>query len=161
MKTEKAMKTENSRRASAGLRGNNVQKAFLRTIAVIISFVLISYTVSAQEFWKKLLTNSSFNEIAIAMTKTTAETVSSATSNKTHTTRFYFDKAREYPMELEDWMLNESTFSFFNFNVENEVEIPLAIESWMLDKANFGNSELAEEKLELENWMTSATVWEI
>jgi len=160
MKTEKAMKTKtNSRRASATLLGNNVQKAFLRTIAVIVSFVLISYTVSAQEFWKKLLTNSSFNEIAIAMTKT--ETASSATTGKMNSTRFYLEKATEPAMELESWMTNESTFSIFNNNIENEIEIPMAIENWMLDDTNFENIDIQEESLELESWMTSAKVWQI
>jgi hypothetical protein len=157
MKTEKAMKTENSRRVSETLRGNNVQKAFLRTIAVIISFVLISYTVSAQEFWKKLLTNSSFNEIAIAMTKTPAKTASSTTI--TNSSEFYLEEATEPAMELENWMTNENTFRIFNFNLENEVEIPMAIESWMLDANTFENNNLQEETLDLENWMTSTEVW--
>jgi hypothetical protein len=34
---------------------NNVQKTILRSAAVIVSFVLISFTVSAQDFWKRLL----------------------------------------------------------------------------------------------------------
>ena len=159
MKTKKAMKTKNTRRASATLRGNNVQKAVLRTIAVIVSFVLISYTVSAQEFWKKLLTNSSFNEIAIAMTKTNAETASSAISNEMNSTRFYFEDATEPSMELESWMTNKNTFSIFSLNLENEVEIPLTIENWMLDGTNFGSDNLQDEDLELESWMTSAKVW--
>lgn len=157
MKTEKAMKTENSRRVTDTLRGNNVQKAFLRTIAVIISFVLISYTVSAQEFWKKLLTNSSFNEIAIAMTKTTTETASSNTT--TNSSDFFFEEATEPAMELENWMTNENTFSIFNINLENEVEIPMAVESWMLDANTFDDNNLQEGKLDLESWMTSTEVW--
>ena len=157
MKTEKAMKTENSRRVTETLRGNNVQKAFLRTIAVIISFVLISYTVSAQEFWKKLLTNSSFNEIAIAMTKTPTKTASSTTT--TNSSEFYLEEATEPAMELENWMTNENTFSIFNFNFDNDVEIPLAVENWMLEPTNFGDDNLQEEKLELQSWMTSAEVW--
>lgn len=160
MKTEKAMKTENTRRASATLRGNNVQKAVLRTIAVIVSFVLISYTVSAQEFWKKLLTNSSFNEIAIAMTKTNTETASSSTSNEMNSARFYFEDATEPAMELENWMTNENTFNTFSLNLENEVEVPLAVENWMLDDSNF-DSDMQEENLTLENWMISSEVWGI
>ncbi|MFW5773070.1 MAG: hypothetical protein ACOCWD_00165 [Tangfeifania sp.] len=161
MKTEKAMKTKITRRASATLRGNNVQKAVLRTIAVIISFVLISYTVSAQEFWKKLLTNSSFNEIAIAMTKTYAETVSSAISNGMNSTRFYYENATEPAMEVESWMTNENTFSVFSLNIENEVEIPLAVENWMLDTNTFENDNSQEENLEMENRMTSTEVWDV
>ena len=83
---------------------NNVQKAILRSGAVVISFVLISFTVSAQEFWKKLLTNSSFNEIALAMVET---------SNEIETTE---------PTENFNFILLESNFNcvgcatkFFNF----------------------------------------------
>jgi hypothetical protein len=159
MKTEKAMKTRKTRRAKSSLRGNNVQKAFLRTIAVIVSFVLISYTVSAQEFWKKLLTNSSFNEIAIAMTKTPTETASATISKTTNSIRFYLEEANEPAMELEYWMTNENTFSIVSFSIESEVEIPLAIENWMLDANNFENNRTHDERLELESWMTSAEVW--
>ena len=63
----------------------NFQKAAIRSAAVVISFVLISITVSAQEFWKKLLINSSFNEIAIAMVETDAE--KSTTKNSATTDR--------------------------------------------------------------------------
>ncbi|MFW6257668.1 MAG: hypothetical protein ACOC11_02675 [Prolixibacteraceae bacterium] len=84
---------------------NNVQKTILRTIAVIVSFVLISYTVSAQEFWRKLITNSSFNEIAVAMIETETNklsekpekpTVKSVTSGAVH----------ESALELESWMIS-------------------------------------------------------
>jgi len=61
---------------------NNVQKTILRSLAVVLSFVLISFTVNAQDFWKKLLENSSFNEIALAMVeKTDASSVSDSESD--------------------------------------------------------------------------------
>lgn len=161
MKTEKAMKTKSTRRASDTLRGNNVQKAFLRTLAVLISFVLISYTVSAQEFWKKLLTNSSFNEIAIAMTNTNKEKVASATTGKMNHSRFYLEEATEQAMEVEQWMMSETTFRISGFHLENEVEIPLAIENWMLENSNFDDGDVQEEKLELESWMTSTKIWNV
>ena len=61
---------------------NNVQKTILRSGAVIISFVLITFTVSAQEFWKKLIELSSFNDIAIAMIETSDKTKIPADSKK-------------------------------------------------------------------------------
>lgn len=36
---------------------NNVQKAIIKTMAVIMSLVLVSITVNAQEFWKTVLKN--------------------------------------------------------------------------------------------------------
>ena len=99
-KTSKKTKTEKQK---AMKTKNNVQKTILRSIAVVVSFVLISITVSAQGFWKKLLENSSFNEIALAMVET---------SNKEANTEpaagdFYYsilENETEPNLELEDWM---------------------------------------------------------
>ena len=52
---------------------NNVQKAILKSLAVIISSVLISFTVSAQGFWESILENNTFNEIALAMVESNSE----------------------------------------------------------------------------------------
>ena len=50
---------------------NNVRKAANKTLAVIISLVLLSFTVQAQDFWKSVLSNNSFNQIAMAMVDNT------------------------------------------------------------------------------------------
>ncbi len=155
------MKTNSeSRRGLKSPRGNNVQKTFLRSVAVIVSFVLVSYTVSAQDFWKKLLTNSSFNEIAIAMTETSEKrTANSRTS--TSSVDFHIEKAEEPILDLEQWMTNESLFGIFNTELENEVEVPLAVENWMLNDNLFNDSDLEEEELQVEAWMVSSGCWEV
>ena len=137
---------------------NNVQKAILRTGAVIVSFVLISLTVSAQDFWKKLLTNSSFNEIAVAM----IETETSTMPKKTHagnSVLFSFDAAYEPALELENWMTSDFYFNYFNFQTETEAEIPLQLENWMLNANNFIAPNEQEKSLDLENWMVNNTHW--
>ncbi len=146
-KTEKAMKTK-----------TNFRKAALRSVAVVVSFVLVSITVSAQEFWKKVLTHSSFNEIAIAMVET-AEKKSPANENTESAFWYAFDKAFDPALELEGWMTSENYFLTTAFSFENEVEAPLALESWMLDESLFYTHEVQEEPLMLESWMTSADFW--
>lgn len=138
MKTNKAMKTNStSRRGRKSRRGNNVRKAVLRSAAVIISFVLVSYTVSAQEFWKKLITNSSFNEIAIAMIETNGKLTSANRVPGAKLTYFYLEEAKDPAFELEEWMTNSQLFETIDLSLQSETEVPLALENWMLDETNF------------------------
>jgi len=131
---------------------NNVQKTILRSVAVIISFVLISFTVSAQDFWKKLIINSSFNEIAVAMIET-----------KTESKRFHYSPApaviEEPAMELEEWMANAGYFHFYTFDYQLEKDNPLNLEKWMLNDAVFNSPLENENPLALENWMVSDKHW--
>ena len=139
---------------------NNVQKAILRTGAVIVSFVLISLTVSAQDFWKKLLTNSSFNEIAVAMIET--ETASLPGKSDAETSAdFNFEAVYEPALKLENWMTSEYYFSYFNFLQESENELPLQLEEWMLNEGNFSTPADKDNLLELENWMVNNAHWNI
>ena len=85
---------------------NNVQKAILRSGAVVVSFVLISLTVSAQDFWKRLLTNSSFNEIAIAMVETSGKTEDAALPTENSTETFIFQNETEEEKEESYRMKN-------------------------------------------------------
>jgi hypothetical protein len=149
MKTEKAMKTK-----------TNFRKAALRSAAVIVSFVLVSFTVSAQEFWKKLLTNSSFNEIAIAMVETKNEDAT-AGSGSEYANWYYFDKAFDPALELENWMLSSEYFGTAVLHIETGMEAPLAVEDWMLNSNLFLGYQTAEAPLELESWMTSSEFWGI
>ncbi len=139
---------------------NNVQKAVLRSGAVIVSFILISFTVSAQDFWKRLLTNSSFNEIAIAMVETSAKKEATDVSTKKSTRVFFFQNEAEPALELEDWMTN--SYYFNQSSVlwgDAVVEVPQQLENWMLDENYFNVPEDKEQPLELENWMTSENFW--
>ncbi len=147
-KTEKAMKTK-----------TNFRKAAMRSVAVIVSFVLVSFTVSAQEFWKKVLTQSSFNEIAIAMVETSSKEKVPANSKNEASNWYYFDKAFDPALELEGWMTSENYFETTVFSLENEVENSLIVEDWMLNENLFYSYEAQEEPLKLESWMTSADFW--
>ena len=121
----------------------DVQKAAIRSAAVVVSFVLVSYTVSAQEFWKKVLTNSSLNEIAVAMVESSAKENVPA-----HSTVVDFEKAFDPALELEEWMTSEN---YFFPDVTASINEP---------GVNIGNLQVAvEEPLKIENWMTSTHFW--
>ncbi len=151
MKTEKtkAMKTK-----------NNVQKAILRSVAVVVSFVLISFTVSGQDFWKKLLANSSFNEIALAMVEISKEAVKSDYAAENFNFSF-LENENEPNLELEEWMLDDNYFEITGFEFPEESESVLEIEEWMLNENLFQVEEIGESSLELEAWMISDKVWKI
>lgn len=136
---------------------NNVQKTFLRAAAVIISFVLISFTVSAQEFWKRLLTNSSFNEIALAMTESGKE--QAKLNVNTEAAFFYIEEVNDPELTIEDWMTNEAGFNVPSFTFENISDNSLMLEGWMLNSENFSGNTEKEEPLQLENWMINEKNW--
>jgi len=137
---------------------NNVQKAILRSAAVIISFVLISFTVSAQQFWRNLIEHSSFNEIAIAMVETSDKTSTIAAKAKMETI-FSSYNATDNALVLEDWMTKDSHFGITNFQSEAEAENALELEKWMINDNLFEVDNNVEQPLELESWMTSDELW--
>jgi hypothetical protein len=139
---------------------NNVQKAILRWAAVVVSFVLISFTVSAQDFWKRLIENSSFNDIAIAMVETPVE-AKPVEAPAESLEAMYFENEVETEMVVEDWMTDNSTFDVNVFQYEVELETELGVEEWMMDENLFQSEIETEGSLELETWMTSEKVWNI
>ena len=138
---------------------NNVQKTILRSLAVVVSFVLISFTVSAQDFWKKLLTNSSFNEIAIAMAETSKNPAESDYTKTT--TAFIFNEETDKTLSMESWMTNENYFRTSYNLLRGYPENKNEIENWMLNENLFEVKGEVEDQLKLEDWMTSDKVWKI
>ncbi len=139
---------------------NNVQKTILRSVAVVVSFVLISLTVSGQDFWKKLLVNSSLNEIALAMVETPKATETS--ENISEAFNFSLIETENDPtLVMESWMNDDSYFGVAGFEFLQEYDSELEIEEWMLNGNLFQAEENGENMLELESWMTSEEVWKI
>ena len=120
---------------------NNVQKTKSKTLAVIISLVLISFTVKAQDFWKSVSTNDNYNIMAMVDYNfaTTATGLKSATSSANATTA-YAELEKEEELEVEDWMFNENYFPTL-LNIEDELEEPMQLEGWMLDDNFFAEDE--------------------
>ncbi|KOH43315.1 hypothetical protein [Sunxiuqinia dokdonensis] len=156
------MKTQNTK---TGNNNNQVEKVILRSAAVIISFVLISFTVSAQGFWKQLLTNNSFGKVALLMVEesVTADVATErALPAESAGLSFYFEQASDEALEIESWMTDDAYFGAYTNMAVPEVEADLELEEWMKDESYFSNKLTVEEKekeLELEAWMTDASYW--
>ena len=139
---------------------NNVQKAVLKSLAIIISSVLISFTVNAQGFWESILENNTFNQIALAMVESNSESESTSMNySSSDATNFelLLEEEVEDALELEDWMTNEANF-VSSYLIEEAVETPMELEYWMTNETYFSGSSVsmevaAEEALEIEDWM--------
>lgn len=136
---------------------NNVQKTVLRTGAVVVSFVLISFTVAAQDFWKTLLTNSSFNQIALAMVEGSKKSETKVSETKTNKATYIFENESDANLVIENWMTNNN---YFKPVVFQEVETNLQVEDWMKNEKLFAIAHDTESPLTLENWMTKSKVWQ-
>lgn len=137
---------------------NNVQKTVLRTAAVLVSFVLISLTVTAQEFWKAVLTKSSFNQIALAMAETPKEPeVSVSTDTKSSQNEMYLNDY-EAKLNLEDWMTDNNSFRVAEIQ-KVEKDEDLKIEDWMLNDDLRTVITETESPLKVESWMTESKTW--
>ena len=130
-------------------RENRVQQVVLKSLAVLISLVLVSYTINAQGMWKTVWENAS-----LAMEDFTADSHSSAeevyaTANT---------EAEEAEMELETWM---TSATHFEAPAALEADAELELESWMTDANYFAAVNMMETEtdniLELESWMTDAS----
>ncbi|MBN2635414.1 MAG: hypothetical protein JXR61_04030 [Prolixibacteraceae bacterium] len=152
--TSSTIKTKNENEMKTK---NNVQKTILRFAAVVISFVLISFTVSAQDFWKKLITGSGFNAIALAMVDHT-----NYVNHYDGLTDAAFDFAlineTEEELALEPWMMDDKIFGTSASVKSSETDVKSKHEHQMLSDELF-NTMTTEERLKLEGWMLSESVW--
>ena len=135
---------------------NNVQKTVLRTGAVVVSFVLISFTVAAQDFWKTLLTNSSFNQIALAMTVNSKKSDAKMSDTKSKKATYFYENEYDANLLVEEWMKKNM---YFNPVAFQEKENDLQVEDWMKNEKLFAVAIETESPLKLENWMTDNDVW--
>jgi len=188
---------------------DNAQKTIFKSMGVIASLVLINLTVNAQYYWKSLFENYDFNEIELALIDNTVansegvdvdfytsllkqepeealelenwmidgnyftasysiieevETPLNVEDWMTNETLFnsnsiYLEAETEEAMELEDWMTEENRFEGFVYQVNEETEIELKIEGWMLNESSFEGVKETEQPLKLEAWMISEEVW--
>ncbi len=139
---------------------NNVQKAISKSLAVIISLVLISLTVNAQDFWRTVMENNSFSQIAMVMVDNTEVSTASvdaySASDMDNFTKYTAVETEE-ALNIEEWMVNENNF-FTTLNIETEVEEALEVESWMTNENLFDGMAKyfeveTESNLEVEDWM--------
>jgi outer membrane protein W len=137
---------------------NNVQKTVLRSLAVVVSFVLISFTVTAQDFWKAVLANSSFNEIALAMAETSKKSNAPAPVTENNSVNYIYENEYDGKLALEYWMTDNTNFEATSIpKVERDVTIE--VEDWMLDENLYSAAQETDDELKVEDWMTKDVVW--
>jgi len=147
IKTNKVMKTK-----------NNVQKTVVRSLAVVVSFVLISFTVTAQDFWKAVLANSSFNEIALAMAETSKKPTAPAPVTENNSAGYIYENEYDGKLALEYWMTDNNYFEATSIT-KVEKESTLQVEDWMFDESLFSGAQEADAELKVEDWMINDKVW--
>lgn len=128
---------------------NNVQKASLRTAAVIASFILISFTVSAQSFWREFFINNSFGAIAEALSDNSVKHNSVKTeTNPTSTLQYseYQNKESENNLKATD----NIKLLLWNCYLKEVSENTSDFEDWMLNESDSGR-EAVNLKIETEN----------
>lgn len=137
---------------------NNVQKTILSTSAVIISLVLISLTVTAQDFWRMVITNSSFNEIALAMTNTHEKNEYQPVNSETWSEKL-MPVEEETELPVENWMKETPSNDAFQLSTIQVTEDKLEIEDWMMDEKHFKTTIESEMPLIIEPWMYNGRFW--
>lgn len=164
------MKTTNN--AQETVKGQ-LNTMVLRGSAVVAVIALISLSVSAQEFWKQLLTA---NASVQAYIQTAAEpsefkkadAVIDAVRAELAEKSFNFPEAmtieseKEKELEIEDWMTSRTLFGSNTAAFVDEKDEPLDLEGWMINGSNFGTqatffADEAEPALRIEAWMTDET----
>lgn len=152
------MKTKNLK---LGNRSHNLWNVFLRGAAVVASVILLSFTVSAQELWKQILTYNSFGKMAIVMVN---ETESGTNETKVPTSlevaTVSFEDVYDGNLTLEPWMSDDELFETAGSLFQVEKEKPLELEEWMSNEACFNCiPPVKEEELKIEAWMTDENCW--
>lgn len=155
--TNNAQKTENTQ----------VRTVVLRGAAVIFSIVLLSWTVTAQDFWKEFLTNNTYGKMALLMVSQPSEAskvddlfaaVDADLKANVSITAEVTAAETEQSLEIESWMTNENLFAPNAGFSTAEAEEALAIEDWMTESEYFTATTFvsavdAEPSLEIEGWM--------
>ena len=131
------METKNNTQKTVNSR---VKKMILRGSAVVFSLVLISLTLSAQNFWDQFLTNSSNDNMVLLRTEQNSE----------------FEKV-DAAIEAINYELEAKTYiSAETFVCETDIDKELAVEAWMTDETYFSTNtrmirEETDEALNLED----------
>ena len=159
------MKTKNNIQKTVK---SQMRKMVLRGSAVIVSLVLLSWSVSAQDFWKHFFAENSFGNIALLMNGQTSEfekadALADVILTEINSTKaisaesFTMEAETEKGLEVESWMTNETFFSN-NFKVAEEMDKDLKLEGWMIRATNSGAAmntiqDETEQTLKVEDWM--------
>lgn len=143
---------------------NNIQKTVLRVVA-LTGLIILGFTVNGQYELNSLFGTNETNNMAMALGKKNINygTTLANIRNFADANSFSANLAEETeePLQLEDWMMDETNFSMMNL-IEAETESSLEIEDWMTKENNFDINtfymvEEIEEPMKLEDWMMNET----
>jgi len=162
---DQVMKTINFKKENRSIRFENV---LLRSGAVIVSVVLLSFTVSAQGLWKQILTYNSFGKTAMLMvnaSEASNETEVSDAGRKapapSKTISFTIEPAADQLLQVEAWMTDDAYFGAYNHLLRVEQDKPLELEGWMLNDHYFSSriTKDQDKDLNIEAWMLDKRFW--
>jgi hypothetical protein len=166
------MKTKNNIREKVD---DQVRRIFMHSSTILLSVLLISLTVNAQDFWEQFSSNSTAGKTALLKAENYSETETSSVTLKAgkfdataelniSVETFVCETEHEKAIIIEPWMTAESYFSSVAFFTEVETEKALKVEDWMLNNYNFIHLSVSEsvefeKPLEIEDWMTDQHFW--
>ena len=134
---------------------NNTQKTDLKSLAVIISFVLISFTASTQDFQHSIAENETTKEMALAViySRNESNLAASAVAEPAdfNSTETYSGTESESKLEMEEWMTNDNFFKVEENPTKKKI----------IKTATFVFEETEDSKLEFEAWMFNPKIWSI
>jgi hypothetical protein len=148
-----------------------IENSLVKTLAVVICFVLISLTGIANGYLKHLRVNNNFGKTTIQMdiqengnllAFASPGSVFHSSEMTKISSNFFNETASDNKLEVENWMINDS---YFNANLvldQEMIDAPLRMENWMLSNSNFSASDYeteSESALKIESWMTNETNW--
>jgi len=146
---------------------NNVQKTenkkhesiSMKTLAVVLGFVLISFTASAGRFSKN---QAVLNENKQLLAYTTAANLAHSSEITNAATAFLFEISEEESLEIESWMTDKTYFDSQMDAYNAEEDELLRVEEWMLTNENFIETDYNTESeltLKVEEWMLDESIW--
>lgn len=161
------MKTKNNIQKTVK---SQMRKLVLRGSAVIVSLVLISWSVNAQDFWKHFFAENDFRSIALLLNEQSSEfekvdAVADAIqteiqmSESNSSEYFAVDAETDKELEVEGWMTSKSLFTT-DFQNTDESDKALKLEDWMINSISTTNAMNSiqtetDQSLHVENWMTN------
>ncbi len=147
---------------------NKIQKTAL-TAALTVSLSILGFSIDAQVENELLRETNSANNFAMAPVERSnyffATNFSLNNSTLGSTFAAYLEKENDAPLNIEEWMLNDASFSSL-ISIEAEIETPMELESWMMDEKAFNVSSLnietaTDEQLRVEDWMMDVEKFEV
>ena len=110
------MKTRSN---TTGNSNSQVLSVLLRAAAVLVSVVLLSFTVSAQNLLKELLSYNSSGKMALLLVDESNAKEATENAGTANFEAFLVEEETEAPLNVENWMTNSNYFnatSVFSYN---------------------------------------------